>query len=269
LNPSKFIPISELISLKGKKAIITGGAMGIGFAISYRLAEAGAAIAIADINETEAEKACQKLKKMGYLALAIKCDVSREEDIKSMISIAVKELGGIDILVNNAGIYPRIPIEKMTTADFDHIISTNLKSIFLSSREAIRNMIEQNKGGCIINLASIDAVHPSGKGLIAYDTSKGGVLTMTKSLALEIGQHSIRVNSIAPGAILTEGAITTMRETSSGSGKSLLKALMARMALGRMGNADDIGRVALFLASDLASYITGSVIYVDGGYLIS
>lgn len=265
----KFTPINELIALKGKRAIVTGGARGIGFAISYRLAEAGAAVVIADVDDKEAEKACQQLKEAGYQAIPVPCDVSSEDDVRNMVGIAVSKMGGVDILVNNAGIYPRKLLAETTSEDFDRVMAVNLKGVFLCSREASQRMIEQKKGGCIINLASIDAVHPSAKALSAYDSSKGGVLTMTKSLALELGQQNIRVNAIAPGGILTEGVLSVVSGPAAVQGKAQLKAFMARMALGRMGEADDVARVALFLASDLASYMTGSVIFVDGGYLIS
>ncbi len=265
----KFRPLSELLSLQGKCAIVTGGAMGIGFAICYRLAEAGAAIVIADIDAHAAEKACQDLAEFGYQATAIKCDVSSETDVSSMVGNVATKLGGVDILVNNAGIYPRVPLVQMSAADVDRVVAVNIKGIFLCSREASRQMIVQKKGGCIINLASIDAVHPSARGLSAYDATKGAVLTATKSLALELGQHDIRVNAIAPGGILTEGVVSTVGGQGTGEGRAQLKAFMARMVLGRMGQADDVARVALFLASDLASYITGSVVFVDGGYLIS
>lgn len=265
----KFRPIGELFTLKGKRAIVTGGAQGIGFAISYRFAESGAAVVIADINDQAAEKACHNLAESGYQAIPIKCDVSNEADVQNMVSAAASKMGGVDILVNNAGIYPRLPLAQMTAADVDRVVSVNIKSIFLCSRETSQRMIEQKKGGVIINLASIDAVHPSARGLSAYDASKGAVLTATKSLALELGQHDIRVNAIAPGGILTEGVVSTVGGPGTEQGRAQLKAFMARMVLGRMGEADDVGRVALFLASDLASYITGSVIFVDGGYLIS
>jgi 2-dehydro-3-deoxy-D-gluconate 5-dehydrogenase len=269
MSPRPFVPLSDLVSLKGKRAVITGAAMGIGFAISRRLAEAGASVVIADINKEEAGKAAGCLKEMGYKPVVVECDVSSEEDIKNLFSRTAAEIGGVDILVNNAGIFPQIPLEKMTSSDFERIIAVNLKSMFLCIRETSRIMIEQKTGGCIINLASIDAVHPSTKGFSAYDASKGGVLTMTKSLAAELGRHYIRVNAIAPGAIMTEGARSRTTPDAVGSGRSLLKELMSRMALGRLGDADDIARVALFLASDMASYITGTCIFVDGGYLIS
>ena len=265
----KFKPIGELMALKGKRAIVTGGASGIGFAICYRLAESGAAVAIADIDDRAAERACQHLAESGYQAIPIHCDVSSEDDVKNMVNAAVSNLGGVDILVNNAGIYPRIPLAQMTAADVDKVLAVNLKGTLLCSREVSQRMVGQKKGGCIINLASIDAVHPSSKGLSAYDASKGAVLTATKSLALELGQYDIRVNAIAPGAILTAGVVSTVSGIEAGQGRAQLKAFMSRMALGRMGEPDDVARVALFLASDLASYITGSVIVADGGYLIS
>ncbi len=267
--PNGNIPLNNLINLTGKRAIVTGGAMGIGFAISCRLAEAGATILIADTNDEAAQKAVEELTSYGYKAHFIECNVSKEEKVQDMVDIAVREMGGIDILVNNAGIYPQIPLAQMTGNDFEQVIAVNLKGAFLCSREVSQRMIAQKQGGCIINIASIDAVHPSSKGLTAYDASKGGVLMLTKSLALELGQHDIRVNAIAPGGILTEGLRTLLGGLSPEQGKAQLKAFMARMGLGRMGRADDIGRVALFLASDLASYMTGSFIVVDGGFLLS
>ena len=270
--PNDFTPIRELISLGGKRAIVTGGAMGIGYAISYRLAESGATVLIADIDNDEAQRAVEQLVSYGYKANSAHCDVSQSESVKSMVSTAVESMGGVDILVNNAGIYPRTPLPEMTADSFEQVIAVNLKGTFLCSQEVSLRMIEQRKSGCIINIASIDSIHPSSKGLSAYDASKGGVLTLTKSLALELGQHDIRVNAIAPGGIATKNVLSHTGESSKEETKAQLKELKAfisRMALGRMGRADDIGRVALFLASDLASYMTGALVVVDGGYLIS
>ena len=265
----EYRPITELISLAHKTALITGGAMGIGFAISHRLAEAGASITIVDSNGEQAEKASEELRGHGYQATFIQCDVSQEEEVQNMVNTTVTKTGDIDILVNNAGIYRSIPLQETTAEDFERMVSVNLKGTFLCSREVSRRMIERGQGGCIINIASIESVHPSYTGLSAYDASKGGVLMLTKSMALELGQHDIRVNAIAPGGIVTEGMFSCLDEIPSGQGREPLKRFMARIPLGRMGRADDIGRVALFLASDLASYITGSLIVVDGGYLVS
>jgi 2-deoxy-D-gluconate 3-dehydrogenase len=266
---TEFTPINEVISLRNKGAVVTGAARGLGLAIAYRLAEAGATVVISDVDGDGAKKAAQALEKMGYKAISAQCDVSREENVKKMAELARSQMGGIDIMVNNAGIFPQISLLEMPAEDFDRVISVNLKGTFLCSREASRLMIEQRRGGSIINLASIDAVHPSQKGLTAYDASKGAVLTLTKSLALELGQYDIRVNAIAPGGILTDSLASLVTSSPSPQGKAQLKKFMARMALGRMGRPDDVARVALFLASEMAGYITGTLITVDGGYLIS
>lgn len=270
--PQKNVPLNELVSLTDKKAIVTGGATGIGFAICYRLAEAGATVLIADTNAEAAQKATEQLKDYGYNATFTQCDVSQEKEVKAMVNTAIEKMGGIDILVNNAGIYPRISLSQMLGNDFEQVLSVNLTGTFLCSRYASQKMIEQGRGGCIINIASIDSLHPSSTGLSAYDSSKGGVLMLTKSMALELGQYNIRVNAIAPGGIMTKGILSQTKASSKEQERAQLKELktfMTRMVLGRMGDADDVARVALFLASDLASYLTGDLIVVDGGYLIS
>jgi NAD(P)-dependent dehydrogenase (short-subunit alcohol dehydrogenase family) len=266
---NKFIRVNDLISLKGKKALVTGGAMGIGFAIAYRLAEAGATVAVVDFNEEKGQKAVENLKGNGFQAIFIRCDVTKEEEVKNTVSSATKQLGGMDILVNNAGIFPFMAFTKMTADDFEKVLAVNLKGLFYFSREVSRWIIEQKRNGCIINIASIDALQPTNKGLSAYDASKGGVLMMTKSMAKELGEQGIRVNAIAPGGIMTEGAMTASASAATTATKESTRAFMARIPMGRMGIADDIGRVALFMASDLSSYMAGSLVVVDGGYLLS
>ncbi|MFC1952478.1 SDR family NAD(P)-dependent oxidoreductase, partial [Chloroflexota bacterium] len=199
----------------------------------------------------------------------INCNVMKEAEVQAMSASAVNKLGCIDILVNNAGIYPRKSLEEMTGEDFQSVISVNLVGTFLCSRYVAEAMISRQKGGCIINIASIEALHPSSTGMSAYDASKGGILMLTKSMARELGQHDIRVNAIAPGAIKTRGVLSHTSPSSDRAQLKELKFFLSRIALGRMGNADDIARVALFLASDLADYITGDMIVVDGGYLVS
>lgn len=232
------------ISLFGKVAIVTGGAMGIGLGIVKRFEEAGAKVKVAD-------------KTTGI-------DVSKEEDVKKMVEETVKEFGRVDILVNNAGIYPIVPVEKMTSVDFDKVIAVNLKGVFLCTKYASEQMIKQGKGGKIINITSIDALHPSSVGLAHYDASKHGVWGFTKNIALELAPHKIWVNAIAPGAIETPGVT---------GGKALAADIMekfiAKIPMQRIGQPDDIGKVALFLASDMSSYMTGSQIVVDGGVLLS
>ncbi len=262
-------PLKDLVNLGGKCAVVTGGARGIGLAISRRLAEAGAAVVLADIDAGEAEKASAELRSQDYNVHFLKCDVAEEADVKDMIAGAVRILGGIDILVNNAGIYPRKPLDEMTGEDFESVISVNLTGTFLCSRYAAQAMVSKQKGGCIINIVSIEALHPSSTGMSAYDASKGGMLMLTRSMARELGRHDIRVNAIAPGAIKTQGVLSHTAPSADRSQLKELKSFLSRIALGRMGGADDIARVALFLASDMADYITGDLIVVDGGYLVS
>jgi len=144
--PREYTPLNDLVSLTGKTAVVTGGAAGIGLAISYRLAEAGATVVVADIDGDGAEQAAAELRKQGHQAIAVKCDVSTEGDVRNMIDRAVEQFGGIDILVNNAGIYPRVPFEEASGKDFERVVSVNLTGAFLCSREASRHMIERRRG---------------------------------------------------------------------------------------------------------------------------
>jgi len=268
-STDKPTPISKLISLAGKKAIITGGATGLGYAMAYRFAEADAAVFIADIDGDKAKSAISALTRQGYKAYSTSCDVRQEDSVKQMVEAAIKDMGGVDILVNNAGIFPRKELAQMSAEEFEQVLSVNMTGTFLCSKYASTKMIEQKKGGCIINLGSIAALHPTYKGMTAYDASKGGVLMFTKTLALELGLNSIRVNAIAPGGILTEAMMSAVKGPPSREGLNELKKFMSRTALGRMGEPDEIARAALFLASDMSSYMTGEMIVVDGGYLIS
>lgn len=276
MNPQ---PLNQLLNLAGKTAIVTGAAAGIGFAIASRLAEAEANVVITDINEQGASEAAQKLISKGFKAFGIRADVSIEEDVKRAIEGTVANFGSVDILVNNAGIYPSIPVSQMTSADFDKVIAINLKGVFLFTKYVSEQMIKQGKalpagrqGGKIINITSIDALHPSSVGLASYDASKHGVWGFTKNVALELAQHKIWVNAIAPGGILTPGVENLQKAISAPQGVDMAKVLEAflnKIPMHRMGESDEIGKVALFLASDMSSYMTGSQIVVDGGTLLS
>lgn len=262
------ISIDKLLDLSGKTVIVTGGAMGIGLGIVQRLAEAGASVLIADLNEQTAIQASNNLNKQGYKTKAVKVDVSNEEDIKTMVATAVSEFGGIDVLVNNAGIYPNIPLFKMQLSDFEKVISVNLKSVFLSTKYVSEQMIKQGRGGKIINITSIDALHPSMVGLAHYDASKHGVWGFTKNSALELAPYKIWVNAIAPGGIVTPG-VSSMKPPEGVDMQKVMEAFLQKIPMKRMGEADEIGKVALFLSSDMSSYICGSQIVVDGGALLS
>jgi len=254
-------PISKLLDLTGQTAIVTGGAMGIGRSIAQRLHEAGANVVIADLDEEVAQStAAELLAARPDGALAVRTDVSDEESVQRMILAAIDGFGGLDILVNNAGIYPMIPVADLDAATFRHVLDVNLTGLFMCTKAAAARMIEQGRGGRIVNITSIDALHPSMVGLAHYDASKHGAWGFTKNVALELAPHGIWVNAIAPGGIATPGTAVTDQET--------LHAFEAMIPMRRMGDPDDIGRVALFLASDLASYMTGSQIVVDGGRLL-
>jgi 2-dehydro-3-deoxy-D-gluconate 5-dehydrogenase len=262
---------TNLLDLSGKTAIVTG-AVGIGFGIAYRLAEAGANVVIASILEEETKEAVEKLTSKGWKATAIKTDVSKEEDVHTLIEKTISEYGSVDILVNNAGIYPSIPVSQMTLADFEKVLSVNLNGVFLCTKYVSEQMIKQGNGGKIINVTSIDALHPSSIGLAHYDASKHGVWGFTKNVALELAPHKIWVNAIAPGGILTPGVQNLQQSTpgSQDADKSkILDLFLAKIPMHRIGEPDDIGKVALFLASDMASYMTGTQIVVDGGVLLS
>ena len=265
-------PSRELINLSGKTAIVTGGAVGIGFGIACRLAEAGANVVIGDIDKNAAERAGVALGEKGWKAMPVQADVSRGEDVRRMVGEAVRNFGGIDILVNNAGIFPNILVMNMAEADFDKVIAVNLKGVYLCTQAVAKEMIEQKRGGRIINITSVDALHPSSIGLAHYDASKHGVWGFTKNIALELAPHKIWVNAIAPGGVNTPGAAAMQKGAKMPAGvdmQALLKAFLAKIPMGRMGEPDDIGRAALFLASDLSSYMTGEQIVVDGGVLLS
>lgn len=264
-------PNNKLLDLSGKTAIVTG-AVGIGFGIASRLAESGVSVMIASYKQSEIDDTVSKLTQKGFKIKGVAVDVSNEEDVKRMVEETIKEFGEVDILVNNAGIYPNIPLSQMKTSDFEKIIDVNLKGVFLCTKYVSDRMIKQGKGGKIINITSIDALHPSMVGLAAYDASKHGVWGFTKNSALELSQHKIWVNAIAPGGIVTPGVQDMQKNAPADPSVDMAKvmeAFMAKIPMHRMGEPDEIGKVALFLASDMSSYITGSQIVVDGGALLS
>ena len=265
-------PIQDLLRLAGKTAIVTGGAVGIGYGIAYRLAQAGANMVIADLDGELAESAAKNLKEAGFEATATRTNVSEESEVERLVATSAELYGDIDVLVNNAGIYPNILVMNMETDDFTRVLNVNLLGVFLCTRLVAKHMIEHNHGGRIINITSIDALHPSSAGLAHYDASKHGVWGFTKNIALELAPHRIWVNAIAPGGIATPGVQQAQADAQVPEGldmSNLLEAFLARIPMARMGEPDDIGKVALFLASDLSSYMTGSQIVVDGGVLLS
>lgn len=263
---------SELLNLAGRTAIVTGGAQGIGRAIALRLAEAGAAVMISDLKRPALDATVEMIRNNRGRAAGIVADVSAEADVTKMVETTVKEFGSLDILVNNAGIFPSQLVMQMTKTDFERVLQTNLTGLFLCTQKAAAQMIAQGKGGRIINITSIDALHPSQIGLAHYDASKHGVWGFTKNVALELAPHKIWVNAIAPGGIITEGVkeMTAAAQLPAGIDMSkVMESFLAKIPMHRMGEPDEIAKVALFLASDMSSYMTGSQIVVDGGALLS
>ncbi len=238
--------------LSGKIAVVTGGAKGYGAGIASALRTRGAYVWITGRNETTLDAAAVQLD-----VQTIRADVTSAADWDRVFETVLGQHGRLDILVNNAGIYPFAPLSQLTSEVFDKVININLKGLFLCTKYVSEQMIKQGKGGKIINITSIDALHPSMIGLSHYDASKHGAWGFTKNVALELAQHKIWVNAIAPGGITTPG-----------TGGKVDPEFAAKIPLGRMGDPDDIGKVVLFLASDMSSYMTGSQIVVDGGYLL-
>jgi 2-dehydro-3-deoxy-D-gluconate 5-dehydrogenase len=255
------VQLADLIDLSRRTAIVTGGAMGIGLGIVRRLHEAGASVVIADLDPGAAEQVAEELRaKRDDSAVATRTDVGDPEDVTQMVDTTVETFGGIDILVNNAGIFPMVPLAELDLDTFQHVLGVNLTGLYLCTKAASSRMIDQGRGGRIVNITSIDALHPSMVGLSHYDASKHGAWGFTKSAALELASHDIRVNAIAPGGIKTPGVGDVDEET--------LKGFEAMVPMGRMGDPDEIGRATLFLASELSSYMTGAQVVVDGGRLL-
>ncbi|SRR5579883_627687 len=263
--------LTDFLNFSGKIAVVTGAAMGIGQAIAIRLAEAGAHVIVTDYNEPAAQETAASIYESGGNAEAQYMDVSNAETVKSVIERIGYEHKRIDILVNNAAIYPMQPFLSIDDELWRKTLEVNVMGVARCIRATVPQMVKAGSG-TIINLASINSYHPQ-RNLVHYDTSKGGVIMMTKTLALELSASNIRVNAVAPGGIQTPGAMAAAQAAMSSiedSGSRINKqAFMERIPIRRMGQPDDIARAVLFLASPMADYITGEVLIVDGGFLLS
>lgn len=248
------------MNLRGKIALITGAWRGNGFGIARAMAAAGADVALADLRLADVQASAQQLEPLGRRALPLEADVTSETSVQRMIATTVHEFGGLDILVNNAGIFPFKPIEQFSRAEFLRVLEVNLLGPWLCAKHAFPQ-IQRRGGGAIINITSCSGHYGGASvGGSAYDASKGGLRQLTCSLAGEFGPHGVRVNAIAPGVIATEAQGGEELAQSEWGRKEI-----ALTPLRRLGVAADVGNVAVFLASDAASYLNGITIILDGG----
>ena len=244
--------------LFGKVAIVTGGAQGIGAATAEAMAAAGAAIVVADILDEEGERMASHLRDIGYTARYEHLDVSEEANWAHVVEKTVAELGGLHVLVNNAGIGTMSDVETETREGWDRLIAINQTGVWLGMKMAAPRM-RASGGGSIVNVSSIFGAVGGFGGSIAYHASKGAVRLMTKNAAIRYAKEGIRVNSVHPGFIDTP-MIEQVKDT------PVEQAILANTPMGRLGTPAEIGAVIAFLASDAASYMTGSEVYVDGGW---
>jgi len=250
----------EIFLLKNRVALVTGGGRGIGAACAATLAQAGASVAVLDIDAASAEARARKLRASGGRALAVSCDVTDATALERAIARVIEELGGLDVLVNNAGSAVRIPAIEVPLEDWRKVIELNLTAVFSCARLAARHMLAHG-GGAIVNIASImglsGGIYPNA----SYQASKGGVVNLTRALALEWAAQGIRVNAVAPTFVHTDltEAVFSDPERSA--------AVMANTPLGVLPEPEDIAAAVLYLASPAARCVTGIVLPVDSGYL--
>jgi 3-oxoacyl-[acyl-carrier protein] reductase len=245
--------------LKDKVAIITGGANGIGRATALTFAREGAKVTVADVKEEAGKKVVDEIAKIGGTAIFARVNVADPQQVNQMVAATINAFGKIDILINNAGILADARLVKMELEQWQRVIDVNLKGVFLCGQAVARVMEEQGTGGVILNAASVVGLYGN-FGQSNYVASKAGVIGMTKTWARELGRKGIRVNAVAPGFIATE-MVQAMPE-------KVITMMKEKTLLQRMGTPEDIASAYLFLASDEAGFITGTVLSVDGGVVV-
>ena len=245
--------------LDGKIALVTGGGSGIGKALALGFANAGAKVAVAGRRVERLEETVEEIEKLGSEGMAVRCDVTRKEEVERMVEAVVERFGRIDVLLNAAGVNRRMPSEEVPEEVWDVILDTNLKGTFLCCQAVGKVMMRQG-GGKIINIGSLTS--QIGIGMISpYSASKGGVLLLTRALAVEWARYNINVNCIGPGYFRTEMTQALFEN------EEWKRRALRRIPMRRFGELDDLIGAAIFLASDASDYVTGQIIYVDGGFL--
>ena len=252
------------MTFSGRSVLVTGGAKGIGEAIATRFAAEGAKVVLIDVDVKAGEALAEALRRAGRQARFLRCDVGSADEVRALIADVAASEGSLDVLVNNAAILDSADFLDLSEADFDRVLRTNLKGAFLMGQAAARQMVAQvqagGQAGAIINLSSVNAVFAL-PDHVAYSISKGGIAQLTKVMALSLAPYGIRANAIGPGSIMTAMLEKVMTDA------AVRERILSRTPLGRLGLPEEIANVAVFLASDQASYITGQTIYADGGRL--
>ena len=244
--------------LTGKIVLVTGGQQGIGQAMARAFAMAGADVAINWLDdEAAAQRVAEEIRGRGRRALPVRADVGRVGEVEAMVAAVAEAFGAIDVLVNNAGVFPRVPFLEMTERDWDHVLDINLKGACFCAQAVARRMVAAGRAGAIVNLSSGAAFRGSPRG-VHYCASKGGVVAMTRQMALELAPYRIRVNAIAPG-------LTDTAQPRYGMSEAEIAAAARLIPLGDIAMPEDIARTAVFLASDEARVVTGQTWHVNGG----
>jgi NAD(P)-dependent dehydrogenase (short-subunit alcohol dehydrogenase family) len=252
----------------GETVVVTGASSGIGRAMAIRFGEAGATVLNADIEEEPKDRGAEqptheRIRDVGGTAEFVAVDVTDRDDIEAVVE-AARDYGGVDVMVNNAGLYIEGPMLDITPEEFDRIHRVNAGGVFFGTQVAAKDMIDRGVEGTIVNTASISS-SVAQFGQVQYDSTKGAIKMITRGSALELAEHGIRVNAVAPGQIATEFLQGWTEEAQEGAAND---ELLKPVPLGRAGYPDDVASAALFLASDEASYVTGELVYVDGGWQI-
>jgi 2-keto-3-deoxy-L-fuconate dehydrogenase len=256
-----------MFRLDGKSAVVTGGGSGIGQAIAELFAQQGAKVAVVDVSESAATDTAMRIAGLGGLASAHRCDVTRAAEVNATMDAIATANGGIDILVNNAGIAHVGTIETTNEADFDKVMAVNVKGAYLAAKAAVERMVPRG-GGVIINMASIASLIGVPE-RFAYSITKGAILTMTYSIAIDYMKKGIRCNCIAPARIHTPFVDGFVKKSFPGKEAETLQKLSEYQPIGRMGKPEEVASLALFLASNEASFITGQCYPIDGGVLVT